>query len=531
MKSPFSYQKVILLFLSLSIFSIHSIAQKSITPCKVKEESICNKCTKKGIKEGIPIGKAKGVKEGYKKGYRDGLKQGKTEGVVEHLEKLNRIDTFSWHYEFSNSFKWQNEVLRRKSNIEELIEIGYQRGLKVVADSAFRNGFKVGFDSIYHINLRSGENIKLKEYDIPPKIEYDEIAKLLLKVQGNSIIAEKGFFSIAVKQVHIEILNYLAKRLDLSTIETSDVFSEYEKMHDRLVDLYYEKYLLLIKNKQIPNKKSFYDYKYYYSVNSFLSIIRSGICSVSDVVITYAKSNTQYAAINGLEVMGHLCEIIMEELLYHIEDRFVKSAVTYDYNSNINDLDQTCNRILESIILSTETQIDKVTETITLSNNFNAKIEMKIETVYNIGFDLEEFELNVNHNAQEFFIFLPKTPKILSIAFQSYKIVKIENTFKYEQTKNIKRLLRFKSEPKEKKIMTESTGVLNEADFEDIFNKNKPTIKDLKTKALKKKDLGYVVDILTKTLEPALALPHSCYDVVLRIGNSGKDEILYKNCN
>jgi hypothetical protein len=524
--------KKIVVFIFI-LFNVHLNAQENVNPCEKVRESLLSETENNGYKRGREEGEKEGKAKGIKEGRIEGIEIGRKFNINLFLDSLRANSQRENEFmclQLQRNPQWKDNVKRNDKLYKMARNTGYYEGFWNNSDEYFRRGFDRGFDSIYTINIRLGQEVTLEPYSFIPKINYDKISKLLANVNGSNYSSEFTFFNYAVQEIHTEILAYLVKRLGLNSLEQQEVYEEYGKIHEKLVKLYYKKYLQIMKTKSLPYDKNYYDYGHYHSVNVFLEIISSGICSLSDVLFTYAKSNTQFAAINGLEVMGSICELIIDEILLSVDDGLVKTALIYSYDKNIENIDSYCKNTLEPMIIESLIDIKEVKGTIEISKDYSAEVTMEIETVYNIGLNLEDFSVNVDHQDAKFTINLSNKPRIINIVYQTYKIKKIKNKIGYTQSVYKYGPLNreekpVKKEKKETKYCTISGDV-----FDDMFNRDKPSVEDLDLETIEREKINHIAVILMKALEPAIALPSACYSVILNFGEK-EESLLTIDCN
>ena len=394
---------IILIFLGFTT-QLFSQSEKYIKPLKAKSKSDYNKGYKSGFKKGKKIGYAEGFERGIKQGKSYGIMVGKLMGSDSVLAEIKKTDREMYEILIIKNYGLMEKRIKRIESIKEGTYIlGYEENVIEAYQMGFREGYETAFDSTMTIKLMAGQ---YEEYsprnNANLSIDYEKIAKLLNDINGQNTIVEYSHFSHALNEVHSEVLLYLVLRLGLPPIEQGEVFQRYEEIHTKLAALYYKRYLELCSSKNRNYEKSFYDYRYYTSADIFLDIVGMGISSVADVTFTYAKNNPGFATENGFEVLGHIAELIIDEIFIPLEDYLLKNALILDYNHTLPQVTNITKEILLPKVAETRIHRKIITETVEVSSNYTATIVMEIETIVNVGFYLDDFSIIVDHNKQLF---------------------------------------------------------------------------------------------------------------------------------
>ena len=464
------------------------------------------------------------------KGHKLGIKDGEHKTVVEAIsiikgQNTNKLgfDAFIQGQGFIwGSYKIQKSINGKKSIIEQKALESYRLGQLVCQDS-----------SLY---LMKGQSIQIDTTHIyKPKINYDTLVQKLVNAYPNIQIS---VFDEVIWSIHSELLSYLSQKLLLNDKEIGELEARYNSLHNKLTkqyyNLYYENYI-----KESENYPSiFYDYQYFRVIDVFTKIVVSNLCPLTDVLLTFVKSNSQYAALTRFNTFRNICELLLNDLLPGIESNLRKVSLYYEYNKNISSIESSSKEILSRLILGHKKDYKKVQKKIKgeqyRGKNYEATVIMKIETVYDLQLDMKDFWVDVDHINNSFTINLSHSAKVFNIIHQSYQVKKIINRFDYETQKkksvynfsprHIFRELIFERKGKKKRRdPTYGTMIasLDKKDFEGIFNQFKPTSNELAAKypELSPNDIDILKLVIKKIIEPTLNLPIGCYRAFLRFKN------------
>jgi hypothetical protein len=477
----------------------------------------------RGFKDGYSQGKERGIDEGYHIGYREGYKKGIEAGKVLGIDSLLTA-TKAEEYEkyvflvMKHYHLIENRVKDFERAAEEGKRVGRQESAQESYSLGFKDGYEKAFDLVYGINLAQGETID-RPVGEPGRmaIDYEKVARLLNDIGHDYLSVDFERFSNSLYEIHTEILSYLVRRLskDLSPAEETEIFQRYEEIHSRLARSYYRRYFSLCRtrNRNYENK-SFYDYRYYNSADIFLNVVEMGISAVVDVTLTYAKSNPQYAATKGFEVMGHSLELLLDEVMLPLEDLLLKQALVIDYDQQIPVLVSYTQQLVEPIIAETRIHKKKVNAEVQIDANLSALVTLEIETIVNIGFYLEDFTVQVDHNKQSFHLMLSTQPRLLEVVKQDYKFLsaKVQASVPWPGGY--------------------VEGTLSEASLQAIFeaNKDMPASLPICQRPLSRASLNLITPSLIKVMEPCISLPVGCYEASVFFGSYGAERIIKARC-
>ena len=522
-----------------------SAPTRFLTTTEATKSSWFNQGFRKGHNEGYKTGELLGYKNGYRKGKQVGYIDGESTGIIKGTDyvinsyKKDSLDVIKHPSMLNRWIENYEENVKNKSRIENnFIQKGFQTAKDSVMILAYKAGYDFAYNKIDSIRLMQSQSVKLIPYNLKPIISYEGIVEDLSKVSLEYPHSDLILFSNLVERIHNSALDYIAIRLNLDSIATKDMYYEYKRIHQDLALLYFEKYLEIYNSVNAKYNTSFYNFKLYYSVEIFVDIINSGICSVADVVLTYAKKNSQFAAISGLHILGNVCQILIDEVLKEFEDNLKKVTLKNEYNSIIPALTISTKNVLSPVIIENRKFTKTVLENIKLSKNYSVDITMEIETFYSVGIDTSSLVISVNHLDQNFIIDIPNKPILLGINHQSYKVTNILNKFNFIKTINKSRYIysMFHSLPfiifknKNHSIDESLYMTINSNTFNEIFNKSITKADEIVIdQDFKSSNNENISGIIKNAFEPALALPSSCYNVYMKF--AGKTFDIFKiNC-
>lgn len=517
-----------------------------------------------GDKEGYARGKEAGIEEGYERGVNKAFdnmdsswlyytiplalaaskrdfdkmkeiheKNGGRNGEIKIEDLQKHSDGFWMQFGKNNSTRYMLDLYRQsvEANVNATAYDSTLSRYREIRAKVYNEGWRNGFQTAYNIHLKQGQNVTLKEIKLPSALDYVQLVEDIHVIQGKSIYEDATTFSNLIKKVHVDMIDYLSLRLDLSETERRDALVEYDSIHPLIASQYYEKYLSIYRSWGIEaeNKSDFYNYHFYHTTHSLIDVISSGLCSVADVCLTYSKSNSQYAAIVGLET-GNVCWVLREDYLQTIYYNLLKVAFSRDLNTVVPEMQSSIRQSLSDF--NAESQIHKktVTKVVPLSEGEEAEITMEITSVYNTGFELSDISVEADHKKQNVNVKVARTPRLLGIIQQQGRVLKVITRKEYTQTKEIEKtavgikpIFRgeekiYDKDKKETKKIAEVT--VSEKVFNQILEENKPTEEEIK-KEMKKLPLDAyqgITTLLKKVVEPAVSLPNTNYKTTFKYG-------------
>lgn len=393
---------------------------------------------------------------------------------------------------------------------DEIRQSGFDDGWKKGYEDGYEAGYNLKFDSVYAVCLKHGKEIHyLKHFNnYPFFLDYDKIARLLGSANGSKGYIEKPLFGDALRTLNLAVLEYLVLVTELSPTEKADAFKTYYKIHESLVDMAYQNYLDLYQRLSRNPDKNFYNFKYSVSIRVFVDIWLFYICALSDICFTYAKKNSQYAAWAGFEV-GSISELLITKVVLPIEDYFLKAALRIDYEQHIPELIPVSVSILSPLIADIRTHSKIVKETVKLAPDHVVNITMEIRTIVQLGYNVSDLEIVNKHLEQKILIYMSDNPRLLQVIAQDYKVLQVDNLITFKERCSF-------------------TTEISEPILKEIFDKHKdkPETLSVCNTALSYAAIRQIEPVLAKILEPAIAIPYSCYDVNLSFG--GKTTTLIK---
>ncbi len=343
------------------------------TTCEVLHESQLNRKYRAGFIKGERYGFSEGYRSGFEAGKADGLAKGQQQGrldgqmrAYDYLSKLANppfLKGSPEHLQFAQMMQKTIEAQFREKGKQEAIDSPeFQKMLR----DKYKQGQNDCFQQIYRANVRLGQQINLKlDPTDKPLIDYEYVVTQLKGIRGNYGYAAPAAFSKVLREVHKEILGYIARLLEENEdliddnidhkLNRKEVFQEYDRLHEALSAKYYLQYLKGCRALNIHYQKSFYNHAIYFAVDVFISVVNAGICALADTILTYVKSNTQYAAITGFEVLGNICELITAQVVMEIADKLKKRALYHDFSENHLHMVKSIAQSLQEVVVGHRT--------------------------------------------------------------------------------------------------------------------------------------------------------------------------------
>ena len=396
----------------------------------------------------------------------------------------------------------------------------------------YNEGYRKGRQTAYRIALKEGHDVTINgSAPLPSNLDYVQLVKDIDAIQGSSLPNDAPTFSRLIRTIHEDMIDYLSVELSLSPEERKDAFVQYDSIHGYLASQYYSKYLNIYTQWHIETdgRRDFYNYHFYYTTHALIDIIGWDLCSVSDVVLTYAKENSQYATTVGIET-GNICWLLKEKYLQAIYANLLKAAFGQDLARVTPQMQSDVRSAVNSIVAETQTHEKLVSEEVELKEGEKAKITMKIITVYNVGFEQNEISVQTNFKTSNIDVNVSRKPRFMGIVRQHYEVISVETTKEYVEfiEKHMTRVSlqsTFSGEnPLYRKIEDEkektATVVVDEEVFKKIFEANKPSqaeiMQDMKQLPLDAYQI--ITPLIKKVVEPAISLPDANYKAKFSYG-------------
>jgi hypothetical protein len=412
----------------------------------------------------------------------------------------------------------------------------------------YKNGVQAGWDKYAkgHISVQLSEKVEVNpnlKYDFP-KGQYDSIAAKMQGIQQARLSStpyphtERGLFSDALKRIHLDILDYIAAKLSLTSTESNLLQAEYLKAHDDMVGIYYNNFRNIINHENIEMKhKNFYNFNTYYYSDAFIRVVRDGICGVSDVMFTFVKKNSLYASVTGLDNIGegHICQLVMEKVVFPIKVHLDRITLGYDYNVAIPRIIASLNENLSKIVLETREvpYPELVRQTVTLSDGTIAHLTLQLYAYVGLSVDQELIDHTLSDEGSFIKVKISDKPFVLHQVFHvAYKVINTDVTsmFQYETPKYsfFGKVFFWKKPPKIQKVMQKKKIDMSK-EYENLFNQHKTKVTyEIISEIVKKQNLSSncmntFLPMVEKFFEPLLSIPTSHYAIKLDFGNQHKE--------
>ena len=231
-------------------------------------------------------------------------------------------------------------------------------------------------------------------------------------------------FSGKLKEIHHAFIFTVSNLIQLDTLERTDMYQRYEEVHLDLAEYYYQIYRQNINSKARDLNKDFYSYDYFISNSEFIGVIITSICPLMDGRVTFAKTNSQFATSEGVEVMVHICDQIQYHLIPEFEDLLLKSSLIFDYDKNVDQLTHFTRKILEQEVVEVRSETMKAVQAQPATPDFSTSLGGDVTVVVSIGFDTSEVEVVVDHNAKKVIVRSSDQPVVKKVL---EKYVKVRN--------------------------------------------------------------------------------------------------------
>jgi len=384
------------------------------------------------------------------------------------------------------------------------------------------------------LHILEGQLIGLKRKGWTPDnfgINYSKLSKKLYQC-GSNTAEDKTFFSETIYKIHIEVIRYIMLRCQLYQDERDEMITEYNKLHNKIVNSYYSSYMSIynpLKNKY--DNQDYHPFTEVYATEVFIDIITTNLSSLMDVLFRIVKKNSEYSQYSRLVLIGEISEIIIPEFITNFKN-YADKAALYNAHSKIRPYTENALKHgFTNIILETVIDDNKISKKVTVQDDYEANITMSVKSTYQIAIDTSKISVDVNHKKHLIKVYIPPFPVILRIINQSYEVHHIYHTIKYVETtdKDISKYGLFEKKPKNEINSTIGSKrvILPESIILSVFNSHKPNMMDLQKnlRNLSKDHLDLLVPIITRLIEPTISRPNTCYGVDLILGK--KNRTLY----
>ena len=524
------------------------------------EISVKNRKYAKGYDNGFKEGKEKGLKDGYQKGYAEAkalyYEQGVHDGYLEAIEaaKAKKIDMMPDKIAQAYFDKYGERcgaggALSTLLCIEQKVLSHHKRKMDTLPyfQNGFNKGFNVAFDSIFSpLAIMDRQIVSINESDID-KLFIDYDSSVVLKVKDIALSNSPqsnpqnlDIFRSALYEVHKNMLRYVANRVNLGPSETEEMYKEYDKIHLKLSSTYYQYFLRIIESENInlPNT-GFYNFKLYHNINAFMEVVNAGACSMVDLIFTYVKKNPLYASVYGLDNMGngHICQILIEEVLKKFRINTERIALGYDYQIVRPEIEVSLRQTLFNSVIETRIVEYPKPFKAKVKANDGSEVVITMQLYAFVGLGLQQETILLSHtlsnNSSNLIVNISDVPYLLPQFFHvGYKILNTDVTIEYateiNKTTNRYSIWNLPSEgisaSETKTVISKKTVSIDE--FEKVFQAHKEEASyenvsaHLKKSVLSQSSVVQFRSIVLKVIEPALSLPNSRYKAYLNFGSS-----------
>jgi hypothetical protein len=520
------------------------------------------------FQEGEQAGKIKGEKIGYQVGFEAGEKQSQVnyeiglhdgylkayETANESIKKDRNSDLVPNHIAkvYLESAKYAGE-----GGAKPFLDTMLNRQMRFAARKFdtmpyYQHGFNAGWGSYAkgHLKVQLSHLVEVNpqiEYDFP-KAQYDFIFNELKKIHELQLASNpyphepRKIFSNMLKRIHLDILDYLGRKLSLTALDNELLKNEYLKAHDDMVGTYYTNFRNIINHETIETKhKGFYDLMTYYYGDAFIRVVRDGICGVADVMFTFVKKNSLYAGVNGLDNIGegHICQVVMEKVVSPLKLHIDRITLGYDYDVAIPTIEATLKTHFSNLVLETREVLypELIEQSVQLKDGTTTHITLQLYAY--VGLSVNPDFIGITHSLSDAASFLSAKisdkPFVLPHVFHvGYKVVNTDVTaaFEYETPRySIFGKLFFwkKSKFPKKQIVKQKKTIDMSKEYENIFNQHKYKVTyDFISAIVQKQDLNtncmnIFLPIVEKIFEPLLSVPTSHYVVRMAFGSQQKE--------
>jgi hypothetical protein len=321
-----------------------------------------------------------------------------------------------------------NTANKRKVRLFTLLSVSIAICTLLIVNFGCNNGDKNRIEKFFNVEkeIAIQENIGKK---FSPRLDYEEIIDSISKAKSDSSPHDYGKFCNSVKNIHEEILNYLAENLKLPEKTRKEVLKQYRNYHDDFSRDYFNRLIEQKNSTLAPNTQSFVTYDSVISAQHFTNLLSANICNLAGFILTLATSKSVDTNPVGL-LLGKSCQTILNLLLKPIAMKIKRAAVIKDYTiSRISLKNHIRDMIFElgTVADSFATDFDEQYKLeLILGLKSEAHLNVHARFTIKAGFKLHRlFQLEYNHTLKEILITLP-SPEILSNVVET-QIVNMKN--------------------------------------------------------------------------------------------------------
>lgn len=469
------------------------------SPWEAKLENEKTRSFNEGESKGFSDGVADGNREGYSRGYEIGFREATLESKERTKEKIDGLTKSLSDKKDSQKCQLLLDEVRNFSYRQgeevgknEGHEIGYVKGRDIGYKKGYEEGFEGGLQKNLHQIISRDSEFQSHQFgDFKSSLNYEKILDDINSLSGNKE-SDSLIFHRIVDDIQREVVLFVIDELELSPIEKEDFMKEYRYKFADLTRNYYADYQHRM-SLQIDSGKAHVKYfEEYNKAENLAKVLGTGICGVVSIGLVFARVNPLIGLTNGF-----ICADLLTNVFSSIEDDLLKISIFREYNSKRSELKS------ESIDLISELAVTEFSRSyrkhkkkaILLSD---AEIRLDIMTKVKVGFDLNDFEIEIDHEKMKFSIILPNAPKTLSVS-QVPTFLSIDTGFLIN---------------------------INSSDLNELFlDAKEETLRALYSNGID--DIARVkADQVLKTLfYPIIAIPKSQYSVEVKFGT--ENYVLY----
>lgn len=397
-------------------------------------------------------------------------------------------------------------------------EAGYLSGLKEAEDN-----FTTG------ISVSKTEYIHKPHHYLPFLLNFDTVAATIC--QKDEPVMSQESFALASGAVIAHSLFYLCRNLlhtGLAWDRMTDATQFFEAaITPRVSEVLFGVYLEEMKKTMDSQPDGpFYNYDYYRSTETFISLMTAWMAGIADYALSYGTGSSEFAATNSF-FMQEVGELLIEHIAPEFQDILYKNSLLYHYDMTVDTLRALAITLTDSILVETRQKTRNVNKKFG-GGGLSARTSADLKAIINVGVLADSIKIELDHKNREWVITLPDDPKMLGVVHYDHKIAGgITYTFECEcDFKDIGT----------RETVAAGVALPENGDLTSLLNKKIPFEKirnmDFAKRRLDASKVKEIIEpILIKIFEPVVGIPHSCYSVVLKFGNNPKKTLIKAPCN
>lgn len=374
---------------------------------------------------------------------------------------------------------------------------GHEQGKIVGTDEGIEIGKKIAIKDIikeYYKKQRLDNSIKFINSDYQVDLNYNDIL--------SSLDIEKEIdqdFAKCLFQIHKEIINSFANKLNLNETQTDELITFYSEIHP-IVSREYGKEFINYKNikelKRDPNK--YIEFNNYNNAEILSKIVSSNICSLFGLISSAFLKKIPEIAIAGFYA-GGFCEDLLSGIVFSITSNLIEQGYIKDLEYSKTSIQSLgMEMIAELATVEAKYTITMHRERIIKLLDLDwLKSTAHISATYvgfaKAGFDLkEQFEIRFDHTKHLMIVTMPEPQIFPPIVYPEINL--IEN------------------------------GWFATIDPEMINRMHSAVVLDINSKALNDNILDMAtqsgISIIESILKPALQIPPEPYTIKVEINKN-----------